>query len=142
MDVLVFELGSHRYALRLPQVVEVVRAATITPLPKAPSIVEGAVDFRGTVVPILDVRSRFGLQAKPLSPSDLFILAKAGKRQVAIRVDRATQFVTVAQSDLLPMQHLGRHDYVEGVATLADGLVLIHDLEIGCSRPWLPLGAR
>lgn len=129
MDVLTFELGPQRYAVPAPQVIEIVRAATITPLPKAPAIVEGAIDYRGAVVPVLDIRSRFRQPAKPLSISDQFIVARAGGRQIAIRVDRAAQFVTLAASDLRSLQHLGQPDYVAGVATLPDGMIFIHDLE-------------
>lgn len=129
MDVLVFEVGGIRYALPVPQAREVVRAVTIVPLPRAPSIVEGLIDVRGDLVPVLDVRARFRLPPKALSPADQLILAHAGSRLVAIRADRVVDLVQV---DAAAIDDAGavvrRPEYVAGVAKLADGLVLIHDL--------------
>src|SRR5436309_14010618 len=67
-EVLIFEVGSQRYGLPAAGVRELVRAVTVTPLPRAPAIVEGVIDLRGTIVPVLDIRARFRLPAKPPEP--------------------------------------------------------------------------
>jgi purine-binding chemotaxis protein CheW len=108
---------------------ELVRAVAITPLPHAPSVIEGVVDVRGCVLPVLDVRARFGLPARPLDPSDHFIVASAGPRGVILRVDRATHLALVDEASVQTPQTLGPSAiYVAGVAKLEGGLVLIHDL--------------
>ena len=128
-EVLVFEVGGQRYGLPIADVLELVRAVAITPLPDAPAFVEGIVNVRGRVLPVLDVRGRFRLPAKPLDPSDHFIIASAGARGVILRVDRATQLALVDASAVQPPETLGPGaTYVAGVARLDDGLVLIHDL--------------
>src|SRR5688572_3677891 len=96
MDVLVFEVGGVRYGLPASQVREIVRAVTIVPLPRAPAIVEGVVNVHGTVVPVLDLRTRFRLPAKPLSHTDHLVLAWAGPRLVALRADRAIAMERIA----------------------------------------------
>ena len=124
-DLLVFQLGGRRYGLASAAVREVVRAVAVVPLPRAPAIVEGVIDYRGTAVPVLDIRSRFGLPPAPLDVLQHFILAEA-RRVVAIRADRVTQVVTVS-----PLEEQSIEEgapYVSGVVLLADGLVLIHDL--------------
>lgn len=129
MDVLVFEVGGQRYGLPAAEVQEIVRAVTITRLPKAPPIVEGVVDVRGTLAPVLDLRARFGLPPKPAEPGDSLILARAGPRLVAVRADRALELVRVDPAELTPAHLVARRlEYVAGVARLADGLLLIHDL--------------
>jgi len=127
--VLVFEVGSQKYALPTADVRELVRAVAITPLPGAPAVIEGVVDVRGRVLPVLDVRARFRLPAKALDPSDHFIVASAGSRGVILRVDRATHLALVDEASVQSPRMLGPGGaYLAGVARLEDGLVLIHDL--------------
>ena len=129
MDVLVFAVGGVRYALPAAQVQEVVRAVTIVPLPTGPRIVEGLINVRGGLVPVLDVRTRFRLAPKPLAPTDHLILASAGSRRVAIRADRAQSLVRIDAAGVEdPKVVVGEAAYIAGVAKLPDGLVLIHDL--------------
>jgi purine-binding chemotaxis protein CheW len=129
MEVLVFELSGIRYALPAADIGELVRAVTVIPLPKGPPVVEGIINVRGRVVPVLDVRARFQLPSKAASPTDHLILARAGERLVAIRVDRALGLARLEPADIEDARTaLPGADYVIGVAKLPDGLVLIHDL--------------
>jgi purine-binding chemotaxis protein CheW len=125
-EILVFALGSQRYALWGCDVRELLRAVAVAPLPRAPRIVEGVIDLRGRVVPVLDIRSRFGLPPKPIEPSDHLIVAAVGPRVVAIRVDRALDLLTVDGGELSAAMG---GSYVAGVARLPDGLAVIHDLQ-------------
>ena len=75
--VVVFELNEHRYALPLTDVREVLALPAIVPLPKAPTIVEGVVNIRGVVVPVMDIRARFRLPARPPHPADHLLVARA-----------------------------------------------------------------
>jgi purine-binding chemotaxis protein CheW len=129
MDLVVFEIGGVRYALPAPAVREVVRAVTIVPLPDAPPIVEGLINVRGVLVPVLDVRTRFRIPANAGAVSDHLILAWAGTRLVALRVDRAVEVAAVDARDIENAKAVVPDaNYVVGVAKLPDGLVLIHDL--------------
>jgi purine-binding chemotaxis protein CheW len=129
LEVLVFELGAQRYALRAPDVREITRAVTVAPLPRAPAVVEGVINVRGTVVPVLDIRARFGLPARLAEHTDHLLLAWANERLVALRVDRAASLVKLAPSDVESPTHLAAGlGLLAGVAKLPDGLVLIHDL--------------
>ena len=128
-EVLLFTLESQRYALPLEDVRELVRAVHITPLPRAPSIVEGLFNLRGELIPVLDLRRRFRRTPRPLQPSDHFIVTQAGPRAMALRVDRAEGMLTLEPGTLdgTPRELPGV-GYVAGVIKLPDGLVLVHDL--------------
>lgn len=130
LEVLLFEVDGRRYALPSALIRELVWAVTIVPLPKAPPIVEGVINVRGTVVAVLDIRSRFRLSPKPLEHTDHFALAWAGPRLVAVRADRALDLVRLdaAQVEDAKVSVPGA-EYVAGVAKLPEGLILIHDLE-------------
>jgi purine-binding chemotaxis protein CheW len=128
-DVLLFELAEQRFALRLADVLEVVRAVALRPLPNAPAVVEGLIDVRGDIVPVLDIRARFGLPAKALALTDHFVLGSAGQRRVALRVDRATDMARVPILDMQDAINLPRGvAHVAGIASLPDGLLLVNDL--------------
>jgi purine-binding chemotaxis protein CheW len=135
LEVLVFEMAGQRYALWSAQVQEILRAMSTVPLPSAPAIVEGIVDVRGTFVPVLDMRARFRLPARPAAHTDHLILAWADHRLVALRADRALDLVRLDADDVGSAESIVYGaNYVAGVAQLADGLVLIHDLRTFLSQ--------
>lgn len=134
-SVLVFQVGGSRFGLPADSVREAFRAVTIAPLPKAPAVVEGVVNVRGQVVPVLDIRSRFRLPRKDPEHTDHFILAEVAGGPLALRVDRVMDLVRVPNTEIetgKTAMPLG--DYVSGVAKLPDGLVLIHDFGTFLSR--------
>jgi purine-binding chemotaxis protein CheW len=127
---LIFTLDEQQYALGLDAVERIVRAAAITPLPKAPEIVLGILDIQGEVVPVIDVRKRFRLPARDIYPSDQFIIANARSLKVALLVDLAQGVVEEAGDDQVGLDDfIPGMEYVSGVARTGDGLVLIHDLD-------------
>ncbi|HWB61264.1 MAG TPA: chemotaxis protein CheW [Chthoniobacteraceae bacterium] len=128
--LVVFQLDEWRYALRLEDVARVVMAAEITPLPRAPAVIAGVINVQGNVVPVMNIRMRFGLPPRETGPGDHLILAKTPKRSVALVVDAVTGMVTRPVSAITaPGQILPSVPYVEGVVKLEDGLVFIHNLE-------------
>ncbi|MDP2371397.1 chemotaxis protein CheW [Rhodoferax sp.] len=129
-QLIVFSLGEQRYALRLAAVDGVMRAVAINPLPQAPGIVLGIVNVQGRIIPIINVRRRFGLPQREIALTDQIVIAHTARRTVGLVVDSVAdviaypaQAMTEAQSILSSMA------YVEGVVKLPDGLVLIHDLD-------------
>jgi purine-binding chemotaxis protein CheW len=135
LEVLVFEVGGQRYGLAASDVREIVRAAAIVPLPRAPAIVEGIVNVRGRVIPVLDIRQRFRLPAKKLAPSDHFVLAFAAEYVVALRADRVLELRRFRAAEIEEaVAVLPYSEYVAGVAKLPTGLVLLHDVRTFLSQ--------
>jgi purine-binding chemotaxis protein CheW len=129
IKLLTFEIWHERFGIPLTDVREIVRAVSIVRLPKAPPVVEGIINVRGSVVPTLDIRARFKLPPKAVEPSDHLVIAFAKRRLVAIRVDRVTDLMTLAKSDVEDVAStVPGSDLIAGVAKLDDGLLLIHDL--------------
>ncbi|HUF80182.1 MAG TPA: chemotaxis protein CheW [Burkholderiales bacterium] len=128
--VVVFTLGDRRYGLPLPAVERVVRMVDVTPLPQAPAIVLGVVNVRGRVIPVLNLRRRFRLPERGFALADQLIIARTARRAVALAVDAVGGVLeysarqAVAARDIVPGVQ-----YTEGVVKLADGMVLIHDLD-------------
>jgi len=129
ISINVFELFDYRYAIPMADTREIFRVPGIVPLPKAPLCIEGVVNIRGAVIPVLDVRKRFRLPEKAPHPADHLIVAQAGLRLVALRVDRVLGIENVDPTQVEDAAAITpRMEYVAGVAKLPDGLVLIHDL--------------
>lgn len=80
------------------------------------------------MIPVLDIRSRFELPAKPES-TDHLVVVRAGERLLAMRTDRAVDLLRLAPGAIEDASRVSSHaDYLAGVAKLADGLVLLHEL--------------
>jgi purine-binding chemotaxis protein CheW len=101
----------------------------IAPLPGAPSVIEGVIDYRGSTIPVIDLRNRFGLPAREPDPAESMVVARAGDRTVAMRVDRPDWLATVDPSIVDESGTVTRGLRFIGVARLPDGLALLHDLD-------------
>jgi purine-binding chemotaxis protein CheW len=129
-QLVVFRLDERRYALPLTVVERVVHAVDVTPLPKAPAIVLGAINVQGRVLPVLNIRRRFLLPDREISPADWFLLAHTARHTVVLVVDESEGVVQRPQAEIVvSTQIVPGLEPFPGVLRLDDGLVLIHDLE-------------
>lgn len=128
-QLLVFLLDRQRYALHLDAVERVVRAVEVTPLPKAPQIVRGVIDLHGRIIPVIDLRRRFGLPVREVDSADRFVIARTPRRRVALAVDAVDGVVDEPGGRIQVAEEILPHlTYVEGVLRLKDGMALVHDL--------------
>jgi purine-binding chemotaxis protein CheW len=128
--ILVVVLEGMRVGLDVSAVTEVVRAVAVTPLPGTPTIVEGVIDVRGRIVPLLDLAQRFGHAPRSLTLSDRFVLVESRGRTLALHVAEAAEVIEVDDEAMDGLGDFGPHPAgVSGVGKLPDGLVLIQDME-------------
>lgn len=121
-------LGGATIGLPAAAIREIVRAVAITPLPGAPEVIEGAVNIRGQLVPVIDVRRRFGFPARPLQDDEFLVLLHAGEQIRAIRVDDVDDFVDADAEDVAPSGTLSPAlQDLAGVAARVDGVLVIYD---------------
>ena len=124
-----FRLDGQRYALGLETVQRIVRAVEVTPLPDAPAIVLGVVDMAGTIIPVLNLRRRFGLPERAIGPEDQLLVARTDRRTVALVVDEAQGVIERLPAEVVESERIVPGvGQIQGVIRMADGLVLIHDL--------------
>ncbi len=128
--VLLFSIEKSRFALPLPVVEHVVRAVAVMPLPGAPDIVLGVIDFHGRIVPVINMRRRLGLPERDLALSDHFILARSGQHIVVLVADAVGTVTSLLPQALVHAESVVPNTgVVEGVLKLPDGLALLQDLE-------------
>lgn len=127
---MIFSLDNQRYALKLSAVDRVVRMVAIIPLPKAPDIVLGVVNYQGRVIPVINIRRRFNLPEKEIALTDQLVIAHTSRRPVALVADAVHDVIASSAQTLIETENiLPGVEYVAGVVKLKDGLVLIHDLD-------------
>ena len=136
MNTLVlFTLADRRLALPLSAVERVVRVVEITPLPQAPEIVRGVINVGGRVIPVLDIRSRFGLPARPTALSDHLVLANAATRTVALLAESVQGVAAFPEEAVIAGENiLPGLEYVRGVVKQDGELILLFDLALLLSR--------
>jgi purine-binding chemotaxis protein CheW len=123
-------LDDFRYALPLASVERVVRAVEITPLPHGPDVILGIINVRGQVVPVADIRKRFGLPPRDVAPSDHIVIARTSRRPLALVADVVHGVIECDTDEVIvPAGLVPGLEYVRGIARTQDGFVLIHDLD-------------
>ena len=130
VQLLAFELSARQLALPVELLETIVWAVAITPLPQAPPFVEGVINLRGQVVPVIDLRRRFGLAPVPVSLDQRFVVVRTSRRPLALRVDHVHSLVSVSPAAIESADRLlpgAKH--AAGIVRLPDGVMVIQDLE-------------
>jgi len=125
---ILFMVAGTTYAIRSQQVLHMEMVEHVTPVPNAPVFVEGVVFSRGQVVPVVNLRARFGFQRSKLDLRTRLLVVQNDARRVALLADEAREFVPIAASSIHPPNEaIGglSGNYFEGVATLGERIVLI-----------------
>jgi len=129
-SIVLFSLDEPRYALYLSIVERVVSAVEITPLPKAPEIVLGVINFQGEIIPVVDVRKRFRLPSREINIEDQFIIAYTSKRLVVLAVDSVVGVFELEPHQVIDAETTFPYtDFISGVTKIEGNIILINDLE-------------
>jgi chemotaxis signal transduction protein len=125
---ILFSVAGTTYALRSEDVRHMEMIEQITPVPNASDYLEGVVLSRGRIVPVLNLRARFGFQKIAHDLQTRLLIVASGDRYVGLAVDSAREFLRISPEAIQPpssaMASLSAN-YLEGVATLGDRLVLV-----------------
>jgi purine-binding chemotaxis protein CheW len=129
---ILFTVSGTTYALPTADVRHMEMIEDLTRVPNAPSSVDGVVFSRGQVVPVVNLRARFGFERAPFDLRTRLIVVLSGGRTIGLLVDAAREFVSIPPGSVQPPHEAlagmsGR--YVEGVASIGDRLILIVNLE-------------
>jgi purine-binding chemotaxis protein CheW len=93
-----FRVGSEEYAVDLMRIREIIRPLPVTPVPQAPEFVEGVVNLRGEIIPVIDVRRKFGSPVEPPTPRSRFLIVNITGRLVALAVDAVVEVMRIPRS--------------------------------------------
>jgi purine-binding chemotaxis protein CheW len=127
-----FTLGAEEYGVDIMMVREIKGWTQTTALPKAPSYVRGVINLRGIIVPILDLRARFGMGATEPTPMHVVIIVNTDTRTSGLLVDAVSDIVSVEPGAIRPVPEMGLpigDQYLEGLVALEDRMVTLVSLD-------------
>ena len=127
-----FAIGDDQYGVDIMAVREIKGWSDITHLPKQPDYVRGVLDLRGAIVPIVDLRCRFGQGLTETTPLHIVIIVQIDGRQVGLIGDRVLDIVSVDAAEIKQVPDTGGTDaanFLAGIVTLENVLIALIDLE-------------
>ncbi len=128
----VFELNGESYGIEIERVQEIDRVAAVTRMPEAPAFVEGVINLRGRITPVVNLRARFKLPEAEETPRTRIVVVKAGESWVGLVVDGVSEVLRLPALTVEPppdMATTRESAFVRGIAKFQERLVILLDLE-------------
>lgn len=126
-----FRIGSEEFGVDILAVQEINRMVDITRVPQAPAYVEGVINLRGRVIPIIDLRKRFELEVREYDKSTRIVVVDIDGTVIGMIVDAVSEVLRIPRDTIEPPPELVTNihsEYIKGVAKLADRLLIFLDL--------------
>ncbi|GAB6162785.1 chemotaxis protein CheW [Desulfothermus naphthae] len=137
LQLVSFKLGDEEFGVDIMQVQEIIRMQNITSVPNAPEFVEGVINLRGRVIPIVDLRKRFGLEEKSHDKATRIIVVKVDDLTVGLIVDEVSEVLRIPVDTVEPPPPIVagvESEYIKGVGKLEDRLLILLDLSKTLSK--------
>ncbi|MFZ3217927.1 MAG: chemotaxis protein CheW [Candidatus Acidiferrales bacterium] len=126
-----FRIGRETFGLPIAMVREIVRVPEITSVPNAPEYIEGVINLRGRIIPVVDLRKRFGEKVIETSKRNRIVVVEMENRSIGLIVNSASEVIKIAPSDIEAPHSVfqeGELNYITGVGKLRGRLVMLLDL--------------
>ena len=139
---ILFGVAGTTYALKSQDVLHIEMIEHVTPVPNAPAFVEGVVFSRGQVVPVINLRARFGFERATVTLRSRLLVVQHEGRRVGLLADESREFIRISAAAVKPPQEaIGglSGNYLDGVATLGERIVLVLNVARSsrrCPRRW------
>ncbi len=130
-QLVVFELANEHYGLDISAVEGIIKMQAITKMPQAPSFVEGVTNLRGTVVPVIDLRKRFGLATLDHTKDTRIVVVYMDKTKIGMIVDGVSEVLRIPEESIEPTPPMVSNvntAFIRGIAKLEQRLVTLLDL--------------
>lgn len=132
-QLVIFKLADEEYGVDILQAKEIEKLEQeITRVPKSPVFVEGVINLRGEIVPIVDLRKRFGLAVRPVCLDTRVIIVEINNSQIGMVVDSVVEVVRINVADILQAPEITKtvdSYFINGVAKINDRLIVLLNLE-------------
>ena len=131
-QLVVFDLADEVYAVGIGAVREIIRMQAVTFVPDAPAFVQGVINLRGRVIPVADLRLRFGLPAIAATPDSRVLVVDIAGHDIGVIVDAVTEVQRVPEALIEPAAALvtaGDAGYIDGIAKVGARLLILLDLD-------------
>lgn len=130
LHLVVFSLKDEEYGIPIQEVREILRVPEISRVPQAPPHVRGVINVRGQILPVVEIRSRLGLEPLEVTPGSRILLAEAADRVIGLLVDGVSQVLRIPVTATKGGEEMAAAtaDYVRGLAQLDSRLIILLDI--------------
>ena len=131
-QLVVMEISGERYGVSIGAVSTIIRMQEVTSIPRTPSFVEGVINLRGSIIPVIDLRKRFGLPVGELTKASRIVVVEAADQMIGMMVDSVCETLKLPQSAIEPPSPIVVNvdsAYVRGVGKQDGRLVILLDVE-------------
>ncbi len=131
LQVVGFRIGEETFGVRISSVREIVRVPEITAVPNAPDYIEGVINLRGKIIPVMDLRKRFGIKNVEPNKKNRILVVELESKVVGLIVNSASEVLKIPPADIESPNTLfqeGELSYVTGVGKLRGRLVILLDI--------------
>ncbi|MBV8298968.1 MAG: chemotaxis protein CheW [Candidatus Eremiobacteraeota bacterium] len=131
IQVVSFKLGSEEYGVDIAQVQEINRMVAVTHVPRAPQFMEGVINLRGQLIPIIDLRARFGMPRADHTKNTRIVVTEIGAKRVGMVVDSVSEVLRLPLEQIEPAPEMitgVETEYIRGVGKIEERLIILLDL--------------
>ena len=133
IQLVTFNLLGEEFGLPILDVREIIRMTDITPVPHAPGFVEGVINLRGQILPIVDLRKRFNLEAKDMDESTRIIVVDVNNAQMGLIVDGVSEVLRIPAETIAPPPQIVAAgigaEYIKGIGHFNEMMIILIDLK-------------
>jgi purine-binding chemotaxis protein CheW len=129
---LTFILGAEEYGIELLKVQEIKGYIPVTPIPSTPPYIKGVINLRGAVIPVVDLRARFGMEGITYTQFNVIIVINVGTRVMGLLVDAVSDVLNLGPGDLRPAPDFGTQvdtRFITGMASAGDKIAVLLDID-------------
>lgn len=129
---LTFTLGQEEYGIEILKVQEIKGYSAITPVPNTPAHVRGVMNLRGTIIPVVDLRTKLGMAEAACTPFTVIVVVKVGPKTMGLVVDAVSDVLNIPTADIQETPDFGAEvdaGFISGMAKASDRLVVLLDIE-------------
>lgn len=134
--LLTFSLGEEYYGVSILKVKEIIGMLEITPVPRTPSFIKGIINLRGKIIPVMDLRLKFGMEPQEYNERTCIIVVEVtlngSQRLIGVVVDMVSEVVNISSEQIEPPPEYGtniEHNFIVGIGKIKDRVVIIIDIE-------------
>ncbi len=131
-QLVVFDLADEGYGVDIGSVREIIRMQEITKVPRAPDFVEGVINLRGRVIPVIDLRKRFGFETTEMTKDTRIVVVDIGGQDIGVVVDAVTEVLRLSADKVEPASSVITtvdSEYLLGICKLEERLIILLDLQ-------------
>jgi len=129
LQVIAFKLGKEEYAVAIISVQEIIMPQEKTKIPRSPEFVEGVINLRGSIIPVIDGRKRFGLELAKVTPETRIMVLELERNTVGLTVDSVSEVIHMQTKDVQasPVNSDKSQDFILGIGKFKERLIILLD---------------